>query len=114
MVIFVKSRLGKYLQWAIEAFKITSGGVKDEVQIHTHISYSRSAFKYPNEIGSGVYDIHSPHILSGSKIVTLLKKAKSVIPVGQLWVNRECGLKTSSWKEVDGSKLEMVYTTKEF
>ncbi|WP_448634735.1 hypothetical protein [Pedobacter panaciterrae] len=56
-------------------------------------------FKYPNEIGPGVYDIHSPRVPSKEEMVLLLEKAKSVIPAAQLWVNPDCGLKTRHWDE---------------
>ena len=56
-------------------------------------------FAYPNQIGPGVYDIHSPRIPSTDEMVELLHKATQVIPVQQLWVNPDCGLKTRSWSE---------------
>ncbi len=56
-------------------------------------------FSYPNQIGPGVYDIHSPRIPSTDEMVELLHKATQVIPVQQLWVNPDCGLKTRSWAE---------------
>ncbi|MFO8233889.1 MAG: 5-methyltetrahydropteroyltriglutamate--homocysteine S-methyltransferase [Bacteroidales bacterium] len=57
------------------------------------------AFKYPNEIGPGVYDIHSPRIPSSEEMEELLEKAEEVIPRDQLWVNPDCGLKTRSNEE---------------
>ncbi|MFC5476901.1 5-methyltetrahydropteroyltriglutamate--homocysteine S-methyltransferase [Massilia suwonensis] len=57
-------------------------------------------FKYPNEIGPGVYDIHSPNIPSQEQIVGLMRKAAERIPAGRLWVNPDCGLKTRQWAEV--------------
>ena len=56
-------------------------------------------FAYPNQIGPGVYDIHSPRTPSTDEMVELLHKATQVIPVQQLWVNPDCGLKTRSWSE---------------
>ena len=56
-------------------------------------------FDYPNQIGPGVYDIHSPRIPSVEEMAELLHKATQVIPVQQLWVNPDCGLKTRSWAE---------------
>jgi hypothetical protein len=50
-------------------------------------------FKYPNEIGPGVYDIHSPRVPNKDEMTHLLKKARAVIPDSQLWVNPDCGLK---------------------
>ncbi len=57
-------------------------------------------FAYPNEIGPGVYDIHSPRVPSREEIVDLLKKAVEVLDPAQLWVNPDCGLKTRRWEEV--------------
>lgn len=133
-----------YLEWAVRAFKIASGGVKDKTQIHTHICYSefndiidsiaamdadvitiecsRSQmelldafvnFKYPNEIGPGVYDIHSPRVPAKSEMIFLLNKARSVIPQEQIWVNPDCGLKTRKWEETEKALVEMVEAAKE-
>jgi 5-methyltetrahydropteroyltriglutamate--homocysteine methyltransferase len=57
-------------------------------------------FQYPNEIGPGVYDIHSPNIPTEQHMVDLTRKAAESIPVRQLWVNPDCGLKTRQWAEV--------------
>lgn len=67
-----------------------------------------AAFRYPNEIGPGVYDIHSPRVPSQSEMVRLLEKAQSVIPAHQLWVNPDCGLKTRDWDETHKALKEMV------
>ena len=69
------------------------------------------AFKekaYPNEIGPGVYDIHSPNIPTQREIEALLQKALQVIPKERLWVNPDCGLKTRGWEEVEPSLKNMV------
>jgi len=128
-----------YLQWAVRAFRLSSSGVKDETQIHTHMCYSEfndiiphiaamdadvitiecsrsqmelldafADFKYPNEIGPGVYDIHSPRVPSKAEMANLLEKAKAVIPARQLWVNPDCGLKTRHWEETKKALIEMV------
>lgn len=128
-----------YLEWAVNAFKISASGVKDETQIHTHMCYSEfndiiqhiaamdadvitiecsrsqmelldafADFKYPNEIGPGVYDIHSPRVPSKEEMVRLLEKAKAVIPAAQLWVNPDCGLKTRHWEETKKALIKMV------
>lgn len=133
-----------YLQWAVNAFKISASGVKDETQIHTHMCYSEfndiiqniadmdadvitiecsrsqmelldafADFKYPNEIGPGVYDIHSPRVPSKDEMVRLLEKAKAVIPAEQLWVNPDCGLKTRHWQETKSALIAMVAAAKE-
>lgn len=70
-------------------------------------------FKYPNEIGPGVYDIHSPRVPSKAEMVALMEKAKAVIPVDQLWVNPDCGLKTRHWDETKKALVEMVDAAKE-
>lgn len=57
-------------------------------------------FNYPNEIGPGVYDIHSPNIPTQAHIVQLMQKAAERIPAERLWVNPDCGLKTRQWTEV--------------
>jgi 5-methyltetrahydropteroyltriglutamate--homocysteine methyltransferase len=58
------------------------------------------SFEYPNEIGPGVYDIHSTNIPSLEDIKDLISRALEVIPAEQLWVNPDCGLKTRTWEEV--------------
>lgn len=132
-----------YLDSAVEAFRISASGVKDETQIHTHMCYSefndiidhiammdadvitiecaRSQmelldafvkFKYPNEIGPGVYDIHSPRVPSVDEMVALMRKAAQVINPAQLWVNPDCGLKTRGWAETEASLRNMVEAAK--
>lgn len=121
-----------YLDWAVNAFKLSAAGVTDETQIHTHMCYSEfndtiaaiaamdadvitidtsrsrmellnafEDFPFPNEIGPGVYDIHSPNTPSLDEIVQLIEKAAQKVPVRQLWVNADCGLKTRIWDEVE-------------
>ncbi|MBB4805679.1 5-methyltetrahydropteroyltriglutamate--homocysteine methyltransferase [Chryseobacterium defluvii] len=133
-----------YLKWAVEAFRISAGGVEDATQIHTHMCYSEfndiiqniaemdadvitiecsrsqmellnafADFKYPNEIGPGVYDIHSPRVPSKEEMLELLKKAQTVIPAQQLWVNPDCGLKTRHWDETEKALTAMVEASKE-
>lgn len=139
-----KSDWQHYLQWAVEAFRISASGVEDATQIHTHMCYSEfndiiqniadmdadvitiecsrsqmellnafADFKYPNEIGPGVYDIHSPRVPSKEEMVELLKKAQAVIPAQQLWVNPDCGLKTRHWDETEKALIAMVEASKE-
>jgi 5-methyltetrahydropteroyltriglutamate--homocysteine methyltransferase len=69
-------------------------------------------FNYPNEIGPGVYDIHSPRVPSMDEMVRLLERAKKVIPVDQLWVNPDCGLKTRHWEDTKKALIEMVAAAK--
>jgi len=138
-----KSDWQHYLKWAINAFKISSSGIKDETQIHTHMCYSEfndiiqniadmdadvitiecsrsqmelldafADFNYPNEIGPGVYDIHSPRVPNKEEMVLLLNKAKKVISKELLWVNPDCGLKTRGWDETKKALIEMVTAAK--
>jgi 5-methyltetrahydropteroyltriglutamate--homocysteine methyltransferase len=65
-------------------------------------------FAYPNAIGPGVYDIHSPNIPSTEHVVDLMRKAARRIPAGRLWVNPDCGLKTRTWDEVLPALRNMV------
>jgi len=69
-------------------------------------------FNYPNEIGPGVYDIHSPNIPTREHIVQLMKKAAERIPAERLWVNPDCGLKTRQWPEVIPALANMVAAAK--
>ena len=70
-------------------------------------------FRYPNEIGPGVYDIHSPRVPSKEEMVHLMEKAKAVIPADQLWVNPDCGLKTRGWSETRAALQAMVDAARE-
>jgi 5-methyltetrahydropteroyltriglutamate--homocysteine methyltransferase len=69
-------------------------------------------FHYPNEIGPGVYDIHSPNIPTVDEMVDLITKASQKVPVKQLWVNPDCGLKTRTWDEVEPALRNMIEATK--
>ena len=138
-----RSQWREYLDWAVECFRITANGVRDETQVHTHMCYSEfndiiesiaamdadvitietsrsdmelldafENFQYPNEIGPGVYDIHSPNIPSQDHIVELMRKAAERIPAERLWVNPDCGLKTRQWAEVVPALANMVAAAK--
>ncbi|MBH2079778.1 MAG: 5-methyltetrahydropteroyltriglutamate--homocysteine S-methyltransferase [Pseudomonadales bacterium] len=129
----------EYLDWAVEAFRLTASGVRDETQIHTHMCYSEfndviesiaamdadvitietsrsdmelleafEAFDYPNDIGPGVYDIHSPRVPDTAEMVKLMSKAVKRIPAERLWVNPDCGLKTRAWPETEAALVNMV------
>ncbi|RLM19789.1 5-methyltetrahydropteroyltriglutamate--homocysteine S-methyltransferase [Brenneria alni] len=65
-------------------------------------------FEYPNEIGPGVYDIHSPNVPSVEWMEALLRKAAQRIPAERLWVNPDCGLKTRGWPETRQALANMV------
>ncbi|WP_292979610.1 5-methyltetrahydropteroyltriglutamate--homocysteine S-methyltransferase [Nitrosomonas sp.] len=69
-------------------------------------------FSYPNEIGPGVYDIHSPRVPDTSEMLELLKKASCHIDPSLLWVNPDCGLKTRSWPETRTALQKMVSCAK--
>lgn len=69
-------------------------------------------FNYPNEVGPGIYDIHSPNIPSIDSIDKLLKQAIKYIPLKRLWVNPDCGLKTRNWNETVLSLKNMVESAK--
>ncbi|GAD24002.1 5-methyltetrahydropteroyltriglutamate--homocysteine S-methyltransferase, partial [Acidovorax sp. MR-S7] len=66
------------------------------------------SFKYPNEIGPGVYDIHSPRVPGVEEMARLLRKAAEVVPARNLWVNPDCGLKTRGWPETEAALRHMV------
>jgi len=65
-------------------------------------------FKYPNEIGPGVYDIHSPRVPTIEEMKALLTKARGRLADTQIWVNPDCGLKTRKWDEVKPALINMV------
>jgi 5-methyltetrahydropteroyltriglutamate--homocysteine methyltransferase len=133
-----------YLKWAVNSFRLTTSGVQDTTQIHTHMCYSEFNdiieavakmdadvitietskshmkllqafvdFDYPNEIGPGVYDIHSPNIPETEQMVSLIEKAVINIPAERLWVNPDCGLKTRGWQETEPALINMVKAAKQ-
>lgn len=71
------------------------------------------SFAYPNEIGPGVYDIHSPNVPGVDWMVSLLRKAAEHIPAQRLWVNPDCGLKTRGWEETRTALANMVIAAKQ-
>ncbi|MBA3981018.1 MAG: 5-methyltetrahydropteroyltriglutamate--homocysteine S-methyltransferase, partial [Alcanivorax sp.] len=128
-----------YLDWAVACFRLSTTGVRDTTQIHTHMCYSEfndiieaiaaldadvitietsrsnmelleafEQFHYPNDIGPGVYDIHSPNIPEVDWMVNLMRKAARQLPAERLWVNPDCGLKTRGWPETEAALLAMV------
>ncbi len=66
------------------------------------------AFDYPNDIGPGVYDIHSPRVPDTAEMVKLMIKAVQHIPAERLWINPDCGLKTRGWPETEAALVNMV------
>ncbi len=128
-----------YLDWAVDCFRLSTSGVGDETQIHTHMCYSEfndiieaiaamdadvitietsrsnmellaafEDFHYPNDIGPGVYDIHSPNIPDTKWMVELMQKAAKRLDPQRLWVNPDCGLKTRGWAETEAALIKMV------
>ena len=75
---------------------------------HMELLEAFVTYKYPNEIGPGVWDIHSPRVPSAEEMTGLLEKAAKVIPADQLWVNPDCGLKTRGWAEVEPALINLV------
>ncbi|MEO7558480.1 MAG: 5-methyltetrahydropteroyltriglutamate--homocysteine S-methyltransferase, partial [Gammaproteobacteria bacterium] len=69
-------------------------------------------YAYPNEIGPGVYDIHSPRVPTKDEMVRLMEKAAAVVPPERLWINPDCGLKTRDWPEVEIALRNMVAAAK--
>jgi 5-methyltetrahydropteroyltriglutamate--homocysteine methyltransferase len=65
-------------------------------------------YRYPNEIGPGVYDIHAPRCPPVEEMTALLEKAKQRLAVDQIWVNPDCGLKTRKWDEVRPALVNMI------
>ncbi|OVZ57528.1 5-methyltetrahydropteroyltriglutamate--homocysteine S-methyltransferase [Pigmentiphaga sp. NML080357] len=128
-----------YLDWAVDCFRLSTAGIQDDTQIHTHMCYSEfndiieaiaamdadvitietsrsnmellkafEDFRYPNDIGPGVYDIHSPNVPEVGWMVELMQKAAARLPRERLWVNPDCGLKTRAWPETEAALVKMV------
>lgn len=128
-----------YLKWAVDSFKLTTAGLSDRTQVHSHFCYSDfddifpsvqrldadvisieaskadmkllSTFReygYSNQIGPGVYDIHSPRVPGAQEIKDRLKAMLEIIPDSLLVVNPDCGLKTRGWKETEASLVNLV------
>ncbi|MGD8700780.1 MAG: 5-methyltetrahydropteroyltriglutamate--homocysteine S-methyltransferase [Gemmatimonadales bacterium] len=132
-----------YLDWAVGAFRLATGGVADSTQIHTHMCYSefneiieaiaamdadvllienaRSGaellevfkdFDYRNDIGPGVYDIHSPRVPPIEEMSNQLRASLGVLETGQVWVTPDCGLKTRTYDECVPALRNMVDAAK--
>ncbi|KAF7292424.1 hypothetical protein HMN09_01226500 [Mycena chlorophos] len=128
-----------YLKWAVDSFKLSTAGVTDQLQTHSHFCYSDfddifpsiqrldadvisieasksdmkllNTFKqygYSNQIGPGVYDIHSPRVPGDQEIKDRLKSMLDILPDSLLFVNPDCGLKTRGWKETEASLVNLV------
>jgi len=130
-----------YLRRAVDNFRQTTARLGSATQVHLHMCYSefgeiageiarmdadvlsieasRSGMDllepfagYPNQIGPGVYDIHSPRIPDVGEIEELLERAEATIPRQRLWVNPDCGLKTRRWEEVLPALENLVAATR--
>ena len=134
-----RSEWSEYLKWAVGAFRLATGGVRDETQIQTHMCYSEfndiidsiaamdadvllienarsdaellevfRAFDYRNDIGPGVYDIHSPRVPPADEMADRIRASLRVLDARQLWMNPDCGLKTRSYEECMPALENMV------
>ena len=128
-----------YLKWAVDSFRLSTSGVEDDIQVHSHFCYSDfgdifpsiqaldadvisieaskadlklldvfKAHGYSNEIGPGVYDIHSPRVPGEQEIKDRIADMAKVLPADLLVVNPDCGLKTRGWKETEESLQNLV------
>lgn len=131
-----------YLNWAAQSFRVATSGVENSTQIHSHFCYSdldpnhikaldadvvsiefskkddpnyiQEFSNYPNHIGLGLFDIHSPRIPSKEEFITRIEEILKVYPANKFWVNPDCGLKTRGWTEVRESLTNMVDAAKHF
>lgn len=131
-----------YLKWAAEAFRVATSGVENATQIHSHFCYSDldpnhikaldadvvsiefskkddanyiAEFQnYPNHIGLGLFDIHSPRIPSKEEFISKIETILKSYPAEKFWVNPDCGLKTRGWEETKLSLTHMVEAAKHF
>jgi 5-methyltetrahydropteroyltriglutamate--homocysteine methyltransferase len=139
-----KSDWAIYLKWAIDSFLLSSTGVNDETQIHSHMCYSdfndifeaiqrmdvdvltiensKSDLKllrafevhgYKNEIGPGLYDIHSPRIPTIEEMTARAIQMLKYLEKETLWINPDCGLKTRGWKETRAALDNLVQVAKD-
>ncbi|MET8849795.1 5-methyltetrahydropteroyltriglutamate--homocysteine S-methyltransferase [Amycolatopsis sp. NPDC004625] len=128
-----------YLDRAVASFRLSTAGVRDDTQVHTHMCYAefgdvlqaivdmdadvisleaaRSTMVivadlaragYPNEVGPGVWDIHSPRVPPVEEIAAHLRTAVEAFPADRLWVNPDCGLKTRGYPEVRATLANLV------
>ncbi|WP_027342354.1 5-methyltetrahydropteroyltriglutamate--homocysteine S-methyltransferase [Hamadaea tsunoensis] len=126
-----------YLAWAVDAYRYATGGVPDDVQIHTHLCYSQvedilaavemldadvttvesarsgdvvlsAASSFSRGLGPGVYDIHSPRVPGVAEITARLSKAVAGLGGDRAWANPDCGLKTRTYAEVEAALGNLV------
>lgn len=131
----------EYVQWAPESFRIATSGVDNKTQIHSHFCYSdldpnhikaldadvvsiefskkddskyiENFSNYPNHIGLGLFDIHSPRVPPKGEFERRIADILAVYPKEKLWINPDCGLKTRKWDEVREQLKNMVNAAKE-
>ncbi|CAG60404.1 MET6 [Nakaseomyces glabratus] len=129
-----------YYVWAAEAFRVATSDVSNKTQIHSHFCYSDldpnhikaldadvvsiefskkddanyiAEFKnYPNHIGLGLFDIHSPRVPSKEEFISKIETILKTYPAEKFWVNPDCGLKTRGWDETRQSLTNMVEAAK--
>lgn len=129
-----------YVQWAPESFRLATSGVEDSTQIHSHFCYSdldpahikaldadvvsiefskkddskyiEEFSNYPNHIGLGLFDIHSPRVPPQEEFEQRIQSIVGVYPREKLWVNPDCGLKTRKWDETKRQLTNMVNAAK--
>ena len=129
-----------YLKWAAESFRLATSGVKDSTQIHSHFCYSdldpnhikaldadvvsiefskkddpnyiQEFANYPNHIGLGLFDIHSPRVPSEEEFVARIGEILKIYQPEKFWCNPDCGLKTRKWPETTASLTNMVAAAK--
>ncbi|ORY30474.1 5-methyltetrahydropteroyltriglutamate--homocysteine S-methyltransferase [Rhizoclosmatium globosum] len=140
-----RTKWDSYLKWAVDAFLLSSTGVNDGTQIHSHMCYSDfedimdaiiqldcdvlsiesaksdlkllqafQAREYPNELGPGVFDIHTQRVAPTDEMKTRVVEMETCLSGDRLWVNPDCGLKTRAWPETEAVLKNMVQTAKAF
>ena len=129
-----------YYKWAAESFRVSTSCVEDKTQIHSHFCYSdldpnhikaldadvvsiefskkddpnyiREFKTYPNHVGLGLFDIHSPRVPSKEEFINKMGKILETQEFEKFWVNPDCGLKTRGWEETKVSLTNMVEAAK--
>lgn len=132
----------EYYKWAAESFRVATSGVKDLTQIHLHFCYSdfdlsfikaldadvvsiefskkestdyiREFSTYPNHIGLGLFDIHSPRVPPVEEFERRIADILKVYSADKFWINPDCGMKTRGWEETTKQLTNMVTAAKKF
>lgn len=131
-----------YLKWAVDSFRISTAGVEDSTQIHSHFCYSdfnpstivsldadvvsiefskknepqylKDFASYPNQIGLGLFDIHSPRVPPQEEFEQRIAEILKFIPKEKIWINPDCGMKTRKWEETKKQLTNMVKAIEKF